>query len=41
MGDGISAEQMSRTPDKNIGESLAFISGFIYLDNRLWWSGVE
>lgn len=32
--DGISAEQISRTPDKNIGESLKRISGLSSLDNK-------
>lgn len=32
--DGISAEQISRTPDKNIGESLKRISGISSLDNK-------
>lgn len=34
IGDGISAEQIGRTPDKNIGESLKRISGLSTLDNR-------
>jgi hypothetical protein len=32
--DGISAEQIARTPDKNIGESLKRISGLSALDNK-------
>lgn len=32
--DGISAEQISRTPDKNIGESLKRVSGLSTMDNR-------
>lgn len=32
--DGISAEQISRTPDKNIGESLKRISGLSAIDNK-------
>lgn len=32
--DGISAEQIGRTPDKNIGESLKRISGLSALENR-------
>lgn len=34
IGDGISAEQMSITPDKNIGESLRRISGLSTVDNK-------
>ena len=34
MSDGISAEQISRTPDKNVGESLKRISGLSTLDNK-------
>ncbi|MFT3827467.1 MAG: TonB-dependent receptor [Chitinophagaceae bacterium] len=34
IGDGISAEQISRTPDKNIGESIKRISGISTLDNK-------
>ena len=34
ISDGISAEQISRTPDKNVGESLKRISGLSTLDNR-------
>lgn len=34
ISDGISAEQMGRTPDKNIGESLKRISGVSVMDNR-------
>ncbi len=32
--DGISAEQIGRTPDKNIGESLKRISGLSTVDNK-------
>ncbi|MET0393977.1 MAG: TonB-dependent receptor [Chitinophagaceae bacterium] len=32
--DGISAEQIARTPDKNIGESLKRISGVSTVDNK-------
>jgi hypothetical protein len=32
--DGISAEQMARTPDKTIGESLKRISGLSVVDNK-------
>jgi len=32
--DGISAEQINRTPDKNIGETLKRISGLTSLDNK-------
>ncbi|WP_246001629.1 TonB-dependent receptor [Mucilaginibacter gracilis] len=32
--DGISAEQIGRTPDKNIGESLKRISGVSTIDNK-------
>lgn len=32
--DGISAEQISRTPDKNIGESLKRISGLSTMENK-------
>lgn len=32
--DGISAEQIARTPDKNIGESLKRISGLSTVDNK-------
>lgn len=32
--DGISAEQISRTPDKNIGEVLKRVSGLSTMDNR-------
>ena len=34
ISDGISAEQIARTPDKNIGESLKRISGISSVDNR-------
>ncbi|RKR83377.1 outer membrane receptor protein involved in Fe transport [Mucilaginibacter gracilis] len=34
MTDGISAEQIARTPDKNIGETLKRISGVSVLDNK-------
>ncbi|WP_162847048.1 TonB-dependent receptor [Mucilaginibacter gracilis] len=34
MTDGISAEQIARTPDKNIGESLKRISGVNVLENK-------
>lgn len=35
ISNGISAEQISRTPDKNIGESLKRISGVSSVDNKL------
>lgn len=35
MSNGISAEQISRTPDKNIGESLKRISGVNSVDNKM------
>ena len=35
ISNGISAEQISRTPDKNIGESLKRISGVSSIDNKL------
>ncbi len=35
ISNGISAEQISRTPDKNIGESLKRISGVSTIDNKL------
>jgi outer membrane receptor protein involved in Fe transport len=34
VSNGISAEEISRTPDKNIGESLKRISGVSTVDNR-------
>lgn len=34
ISNGISAEQISRTPDRNIGESLKRISGISTVDNR-------
>lgn len=34
MTNGISAEQIGRTPDKNIGESLKRISGVSTMDNK-------
>ncbi|NMN37627.1 TonB-dependent receptor [Pedobacter sp. SG918] len=34
ISNGISAEQISRTPDKNIGESLKRISGVSTIDNK-------
>lgn len=34
MTDGISAEQIARTPDKNIGESLKRVSGVNVLENK-------
>ncbi|WP_442589064.1 TonB-dependent receptor domain-containing protein [Pedobacter sp. AW31-3R] len=34
ISNGISAEQISRTPDKNIGESLKRISGVSSIDNK-------
>lgn len=34
ISDGISAEQISRTPDKNIAETLKRISGLTNLDNK-------
>jgi outer membrane receptor protein involved in Fe transport len=34
IGNGISAEQIARTPDKNIGESLKRISGVSTVDNK-------
>ncbi|MBS0030409.1 TonB-dependent receptor [Chitinophaga hostae] len=34
ISDGISAEQISRTPDKNIGEVLKRVSGIATMDNR-------
>lgn len=34
ISDGISQEQIARTPDKNIGESLKRISGLATVDNR-------
>lgn len=34
ISNGISAEQLSRTPDKNIGESLKRISGVSTIDNK-------
>lgn len=35
ISNGISAEQISRTPDKNIGESLKRISGVSSVDNKM------
>lgn len=35
ISNGISAEQIGRTPDKNIGESLKRISGLSSIDNKL------
>lgn len=34
ISDGISAEQIGRTPDKNIGESIKRISGLSSIDNK-------
>ena len=34
LSNGISAEQLARTPDKNIGESLKRISGVSSMDNK-------
>ncbi|MDO7744877.1 MAG: TonB-dependent receptor [Pedobacter sp.] len=34
LSNGISAEQLARTPDKNIGESLKRISGVSTMDNK-------
>lgn len=34
ISNGISAEQISRTPDKNIGESLKRVSGISTVDNK-------
>jgi outer membrane receptor protein involved in Fe transport len=34
ISDGISAEQISRTPDKNVGESLKRVSGVTTVDNK-------
>lgn len=34
MTDGISAEQIARTPDKNIGESLKRVTGVSVLENK-------
>jgi outer membrane receptor protein involved in Fe transport len=34
IGDGISAEQISATPDKNLGESIRRISGVSSVDNK-------
>jgi len=34
ISDGISAEQISRTPDKNIGEVLKRVSGLSTMDNK-------
>jgi hypothetical protein len=34
ISDGISAEQISRTPDRNVGESLKRVTGVSTLDNR-------
>lgn len=34
ISDGISAEQIARTPDKNVGETLKRVSGVATLDNR-------
>lgn len=34
ISDGISAEQIQRTPDKNLGESLKRISGLATLENK-------
>jgi outer membrane receptor protein involved in Fe transport len=34
IGDGISAEQISLTPDKNLGESIRRISGVSSVDNK-------
>ncbi|WP_254555234.1 hypothetical protein, partial [Salmonella enterica] len=34
ISNGISAEEMGRTPDKNIGESLKRISGVSTMDNK-------
>ena len=35
ISNGISAEQIARTPDKNIGESLKRISGVSSIDNKM------